>query len=66
MPEEKKQENGKKKISAVIKVILGLICLGLGIFVIMNWWGFLVNLFKGSFGLFLIIAGIIFLAIARE
>jgi hypothetical protein len=50
----------------IFKVILGLVFLGLGVFAIINWWGNLLLVVKGCIGLFLILAGIITLAIAKE
>lgn len=70
MAEEVKQEEKKvdvKKIfSTIFKVILGLAFLALGVWAIIAWWKDLVVVFKGCIGLFLILAGIITLAIAKE
>ena len=70
MADELKQEEGKqdsKKIaSTVLKVILGLVLLVLGIGAIIRWWGPILIVFKGCIGLFLVLAGIITLAIAKE
>ncbi len=64
-PEEKKAE-GKKLLSTLFKVVLGLVFLGLGVGAIIRWWGSLLIVFKGCVGLFAILVGIITLAIAKE
>jgi uncharacterized membrane protein len=70
MAEEVKQEekkcDAKKIFSTILKVILGLVFLALGIGAVMGWWKELVLVIKGCLGLFLILAGIITLAIAKE
>lgn len=52
--------------STIFKVILGLVFLVLGVMSILTWWDSLVMIIKGCVGLFLILAGIITLAIAKE
>lgn len=64
--ENKKDVAVANNISKFIKVVIGIVFLGVGVFAIIQWWDFLIALFKGSCGLFFILAGIIFLAIARE
>jgi len=70
MAEEVKQEETKvevKKIMAtVFKVVLGVVLLILGALAIFKWWSSLLIMVKGCIGLFLILAGIITLAIAKE
>lgn len=70
MAQELKQEECKKEASKVastiFKVVLGLVFLLLGILAIITWWNDLVLLIRGCIGLFLILAGIITLAIAKE
>ncbi len=70
MAEELKQEEQKtdvKKIaSTIFKVILGLVFLALGVLAIMAWWKDLLLVIRGCIGLFLILAGVITLAIAKE
>lgn len=70
MAEEVKQEEkkveAKKIMSTFFKVILGLVLLALGILAILRWWPQLLIIVKGCIGLFLILAGIITLAIAKE
>ena len=69
MAEENKEAGKtdlKKLFWTVSKVILGLGFLLLGVLAVMRWWGNLLVVVKGCFGLFLILAGIITLAIAKE
>ena len=69
MAEENKEAvktDVKKIFWTVFKVILGLVFLALGVLAIMKWWGDLVTVVRGCIGLFLILAGIITLAIAKE
>jgi hypothetical protein len=70
MAEELKQEEKKceasKVMSTIFKVILGLVFLALGVLAILRWWNLLLMIVKGCIGLFLILAGIITLAIAKE
>jgi len=70
MAEEAKQEEKKveagKVFSTIFKVILGLAFLALGALAILKWLAALLLVIKGCIGLFLILAGIITLAIAKE
>lgn len=66
MAEEIKQENKKSILPTVFKVVLGLVFLLMGALAIKVWWLDLVSLIKGCIGLFLILAGVITLAIAKE
>ena len=70
MAEEVKQEekkvDGKKIVSTIFKVILGLVFLALGALAVIRWRLDLQVVFKGCIGLFLVLAGIITLAIAKE
>jgi len=70
MAEELKQEEKKadagKIFWTIFKVILGLVFLVLGVWAVLHWFGSLKIIFKGCIGLFLILAGIITLAIAKE
>lgn len=70
MAEEIKQDEnkpqGNKVLPMLFKVILGLCFLALGTGVIIAWWSDLLVLVRGSIGLFLILAGVITLAIAKE
>ncbi len=62
---EKKGES-KNMAATLLKVAIGLMLLVLGGWALLVWWSFLIALIKGSIGLFLILAGIITLAIAKE
>ncbi|MBN2831013.1 MAG: hypothetical protein JXL82_01855 [Candidatus Omnitrophica bacterium] len=72
MAEEVKKEGtggfaaDKKILATILKVVLGLVFLVLGAMAILTWWGSLLVIIKGSIGLFLILAGVITLAIAKE
>jgi len=52
--------------AVMFKVVLGLIFLGLGVALVVLCWSELLTLIKGCVGPFLILAGIITLAIAKE
>jgi len=70
MAEEIKQEEKKVDIkntlSTIFKVILGLVFLVLGVLAIIKWLPQLLSVIKGCVGLFLILAGLITLAIAKD
>jgi len=66
MAEEAKNVEAKKGLATFFKVILGIIFLVLGAAAILSWWGILLMIIKGCIGLFLVLAGIITLAIAKE
>ena len=55
-----------KVLATLFKVVLGLIFLCLGVLAILRWWKLLFMIVKGCIGLFLILAGVITLAIAKE
>ena len=59
-------EGAKKAASTFMKVILGLVFLVLGVWAIVAWWTDLLCVVRGCIGLFLVLAGIITLAIAKE
>jgi len=56
----------KKTLAVLFKVVLGLVFLVLGGLAILRFWGALLTIVKGCIGLFLILAGVITLAIAKE
>ena len=64
--DEKKCCDAKKTLSTLFKVVLGLVFLVLGGLAILKWWELLLIIVKGCIGLFLILAGVITLAIAKE
>ncbi|MCX5693800.1 MAG: hypothetical protein NT014_01505 [Candidatus Omnitrophica bacterium] len=63
---EKKCCDPKKTLATLFKVALGLALLILGGLAILNFWADLLGIIKGGIGLFLILAGVITLAIAKE
>jgi hypothetical protein len=69
MAEEAKQEKkveAKNIVSTMLKVILGLVFLALGAWAVYHWRHNLLVVIKGCIGMFLLLAGIITLAIAKE
>ena len=64
--QEEKKADAKKALSTIFKVILGLAFLVLGVLAIIRWWGSLLTVVKGCIGPFLLLAGMITLAIAKE
>jgi len=66
MTDEVKKVDSKKVVSALFKVALGLAFLVLGGLAVIRWWKDLLVVFKGCIGLFVILAGVITLAIAKE
>ena len=65
MAEEVKKQGGKT-FAMIFKVALGLVFFILGVLAIRAWWQDLLVLVKGGIGLFLLLAGVITLAIAKE
>lgn len=59
-------EEKKNILGTAFKVILGIAFIVLGVMAVVVWWSSLVEVFKGCIGLFLILAGLITLAIAKE
>lgn len=66
MAEDLKKCDTKKCLGTFLKVFLGLVFLALGALAILKWWEFLLMIIKGCVGLFLLLAGVITLAIAKE
>ncbi len=64
--QEEKKVEAKKVISTIFKVILGLVFLVLGVLAIIKWLPDLLSVIRGCIGLFLILAGLITLAIAKD
>lgn len=63
---EKKCCDSKKTLATLFKVVLGLVFLILGGLAVIRFWGALLLIVQGCIGLFLILAGVITLAIAKE
>ena len=59
-------EETKKILSTIFKVVMGLVLLVLGVAAVIRWFDSLKIVFTGCIGLFLVLAGIITLAIAKE
>jgi len=57
---------GSKALLTIFKVLLGLGFLALGCWALLRWWKLSMMIGKGCIGLFLILAGVITLAIAKE
>ncbi len=67
MAEEAKQEKkGGKILATMVKVVLGLVFLALGVLAVIRWWHLIVLALKACVGPFLLLAGLITLAIAKE
>lgn len=70
MADEVKKEcgccGGSKMTGTLIKVIVGLGFLVLGILALIRWLPALLIVGKGCIGLFLILAGVVTLAIAKD
>ena len=65
MADEKKE--GKCSISKkLLKMVLGGVLILIGLIALVGWWGFFLGLIKGCLGLFLVMAGLITIAIANE
>ncbi len=64
--EPTKTDSGKKMFATALKVALGLLLIVLGVLMVFKWLGALQIIIKGCLGLFLVLAGLITLAIAKE
>ncbi|MDD5155392.1 MAG: hypothetical protein PHF11_02785 [Candidatus Omnitrophica bacterium] len=64
--QEEKKADAKNAVSTIFKVILGLVFLVLGVLAVIKWLPQLLSVIKGCIGLFLILAGLITLAIAKD
>jgi len=53
-------------IGKVIKVLVGLLLIGLGAWAVWAWWGDLLVLIRGGLGLFLILCGLIAFALVAD
>lgn len=63
-PETKEEKS--KNAGVILKIILGIVFVLLGLLAVVGWWQDLWTVFKGCIGLFLILAGVITIAIAKE
>lgn len=64
--QEAEKTEGGKIFKTIFKVLLGIALLIVGLVLVVAWKGELLVLIKGGLGLFLILAGAITLAIAKE
>ena len=64
-PQEEKAKGGDV-LKKLLKVVLGLVILAGGVFLCWHWWHHLRDLIKGAIGPFLILVGLITIAIARD
>lgn len=55
-----------KTVSILFKVVLGLAFLVLGVWALKAWWADLLSLIRGGIGLFLVLIGMVTLAVAKE
>jgi len=62
--EKKAAEYGVSK--KLVKIGLGGALILVGLVALIGWWGFFLGLIKGCLGLFLVMAGLITIAIANE
>ena len=53
-------------VKAVLKVLFGLVLMGLGVLAVIYWWQEVKDMIQGVLGLFLILAGAITIAIAKD
>lgn len=53
-------------LGKLLKVVIGIILVGLGAYAIYLWWGDLLVLIRGGIGLVLILAGLITFALVAD
>jgi hypothetical protein len=63
MAEQAEKKSGSKTI---LKIVIGIVLIVLGLALVIVWWPYLLGLIQGCLGLFLIMAGAITIAIAKE
>ena len=61
-----KEEKGAGTLMKFLKILLGIVFIGLGVWAIIAWWGDVLTLIKGGIGVLAILAGIVAIAIAGE
>jgi hypothetical protein len=63
---EKETKKASEVIKTIFKYVLGGALVVLGILAVIGWWKYVWILIRGCLGVFLILAGLITIAIARE
>jgi hypothetical protein len=58
--------NKKFNVKSLAKLLLGVFVMFVGIFLTIRFFGILVTLIAGSIGPFLILAGLVMIAVAKE
>ncbi|MDD5348188.1 MAG: hypothetical protein PHT59_06215 [Candidatus Omnitrophica bacterium] len=70
MAEEAKQQGKSEGVSKVLRtmlmIVVGIAFLALGGYFLYRGWGYVIALVKGTIGLFCILVGVIFLAMAKD
>ena len=64
--EVKEEKKSSEVLKTLLKIILGIILILLGLWAVIGWWADLLAVIRGCIGLFLIMAGAIAIAIAKE
>ena len=61
-------EQAEKKTNSktLLKILIGVVLIAIGITLVIIWFPLLIGLIQGCLGLFLIMAGAITIAIAKE
>ncbi len=62
----KEDKKGSEVFKTAMKITLGIILILLGVWAVIGWWKPLWEVIKGCIGLFLILAGAVTIAIAKE
>tara|TARA_B100000315_G_C14569575_1_gene584782 strand:+ start:899 stop:1099 length:201 start_codon:yes stop_codon:yes gene_type:complete len=66
MAEEKKEQKKDKSSKALVKLVIGLVFVLVGLLMVFIWKRDLGVIIRGCLGIFLIMAGAITIAIAKE
>jgi hypothetical protein len=53
-------------LKTIVKILVGLVLIAAGLYLAWSWRGELIALIKGCLGPFLILVGLVFIAIAKE
>lgn len=66
MAEQNNEKCSGVSAKTLLKVVIGVVLVILGLAAIIGWWSSLWVVFRGCIGLFLVMAGAITIAIAKE